>query len=109
LFAVFLTACRSTPADSTLPPIRLPDVSDMEASVQRQITSQFETVTRLAREHAAPDVLASAYGTLGSLLFAANRDDTAETAYLHAQALAPGDVRWPYYLGHVYMNRPDRP
>jgi len=104
-----LSACRSAPPDASLPAATLPDLSRMEAPVQRQITSQFETVTRLAREHAAPDVLASAYGTLGSLLFAANRDDTAETAYLHAQALAPGDVRWPYYLGHVYMNRPDRP
>ena len=62
-----------------------------------------------ARERAAPDALSPAYGTLGSLLFAANRANAAETAYLHAQALAPADVRWPYYLGHVYMNRPDRP
>ncbi len=54
-------------------------------------------------------MLASAYGRLGSLLFAANRANAAETCYLHAQALAPGEVRWPYYLGHVYLNRPDRP
>ena len=109
LLVVVLTACRSTPADATLPPVTLPDLSDMEATVQRQITAQFETVTRLARDGAAPDALALAYGTLGSLLFAANRANAGETAYLHAQALAPGDARWPYYLGHVYMNRPDRP
>ena len=109
LFAVFLTACRSTPADATLPPVTLPDLSDMEAPVQQQITTQFETVTKLARENATPDVLAPAYGTLGSLLFAANRANAAETAYLHAQALVPTDARWPYYLGHVYLNRPDRP
>ena len=104
-----LTACRSTPADDTLPPVTLPDLADMEPSVQRQITTQFESVTKLARDGAAPDVLAPAYGTLGSLLFAVNRPNAAETAYLHSQALAPGDVRWPYYLGHVYLNRPDRP
>ena len=107
--AVVLTACRSTPADATLPPVALPDLSDMEATVQRQINTQFETVTRLVGERAAADALAPAYGTLGSLLLAANRGNAAETAYLHAQALAPGDVRWPYYLAHVYMNRPDRP
>jgi tetratricopeptide (TPR) repeat protein len=107
--AVVLTACRSTPADATLPPVALPDLADMEAPVRRQITAQFETATRLAREGAAPDTLAPAYGTLGSLLFAVNRPNAAETAYLHAQALAPEDVRWPYYLAHVYMNRPDRP
>ena len=104
-----LSACRSAPPDASLPAATLPVLSNMEAPVQQQILAQFESVTKLAREHAAPEVLAAAYGTLGSLLFAANRDDTAETAYLHAQALAPGDGRWPYYLGHVYMNRPDRP
>jgi len=81
----------------------------MEASVQQQIAGQFETATRFARENASADVLAPVYGTLGSLLFAANRANAAETCYLHAQALAPNDARWPYYLGHVYMNRPDRP
>ena len=109
IVAVVLTACRSTPADATLPPVTLPPLSDMEASVQQQITGQFETVTRLARDGAAADALAPAYGTLGSMLFAVNRANAAEIAYLHAQALAPADVRWPYYLGHVYLNRPDRP
>lgn len=109
LFVVALAACRSAPADATLPPVTVPELSEMEPSVQQQIRAQFETVSTLAGRRAAPDVLAPAYGTLGSLLFAANRSNTAETAYLHAQALAPGDARWPYYLGHVYMNRPDRP
>ena len=104
-----LSACRSAPPDASLPAATLPDLSNLETPTQQQIQAQFETVTKLAREHAAPEVLAVAYGTLGSMLFAANRHDTAETAYLHAQALAPGDGRWPYYLGHVYMNRPDRP
>ena len=104
-----LSACRATPPDATLPPVTLPVLSDMEPSVQRQITEQFETVTRLVRERADANALAPGYGTLGSLLFAVNRSNAAETAYLHAQALAPTDARWPYYLGHVYMNRPDRP
>jgi tetratricopeptide (TPR) repeat protein len=107
---VALAGCRAAlPADAALPPVTLPDLADMEAPVQQQIRTQFETAPTLATEHAAPGVLAPAYGTLGSLLFAANRANAAETAYLHAQALAPGDARWPYYLGHVYMNRPDRP
>jgi tetratricopeptide (TPR) repeat protein len=109
LLAVVLGACRATLPDATLPPVALPELSDMEQPVRQQITAQFETVTRLARDGAAADALAPAYGTLGSLLFAANRANAAEIAYLHAQALAPADARWPYYLGHVYMNRPDRP
>jgi tetratricopeptide (TPR) repeat protein len=109
LVVVALAACRGPEPDAALPPVTLPDLADMEAPVRQQITTQFETVTRLARERAPADTRAPAYGTLGSLLFAVNRANAAETAYLHAQALTPGDVRWPYYLGHVYMNRPDRP
>ncbi|HEV8394843.1 MAG TPA: tetratricopeptide repeat protein [Vicinamibacterales bacterium] len=109
LFAIVLVACRPAAPDASLPPVTLPDLSDMEASVQQQITGQFDTVTRLARERAPADAQAPAYGTLGSLLFDARRANAAETAYLHAQALAPADARWPYYLGHIYMNRPDRP
>ncbi len=109
VYLVVLSACRSTPADATLPPVMLPELSDMEASVQQQIRTQFDTVARLARDGAPVQALAPAYGSLGSLLFAANRANAAETSYLHAQALAPDDARWPYYLGHIYMNRPDRP
>jgi len=109
LSIVVLAACRPAAGDASLPPVTLPDLSGMEASVQQQISAQFETATRLAGDKAPADLLAPAYGTLGSLLFAANRANAAENCYLHAQALAPGEARWPYYLGHVYMNRPDRP
>ena len=36
------------------------------------------------------------------LLHAAEYHEAAEPAYLNAQDLMPGDVRWPYYLGHLY-------
>src|SRR6185503_5949231 len=94
LFVLALSACRSAPADATLPPVTLPDLSDMEAPVQQQIRTQFETTTRLARDGAPAETLAPAYGTLGNMLFAANRANAAETSYLHAQALTPGDARW---------------
>ena len=70
LLAVGLGACRATLPDATLPPVALPELSDMEAPVRQQITAQFDTVTRLAREGAAAAALAPASGTLGSLLFA---------------------------------------
>ena len=38
---------------------------------------------------------------MGRLLMAAEYFEAAEPYLLHAQALAPEDVRWPYYLGHV--------
>ena len=45
---------------------------------------------------------ASAYGELGKLLMAAEFGSAAESCLLNAQALAPDDMRWPYYLGHLY-------
>ncbi|PYR26714.1 MAG: hypothetical protein DMF98_08100, partial [Acidobacteria bacterium] len=45
--------------------------------------------------------LGAAYGELGKLLMAATYFDAAEVCYLNAQTLAPIDMRWPYYLGHL--------
>ena len=42
---------------------------------------------------------------MGNLLLAAEYVDAAEPCYQNAQMLAPGDARWPYYLGHVYRTR----
>jgi tetratricopeptide (TPR) repeat protein len=36
------------------------------------------------------------------LLHAAEYYDVAEPAYRNAEMLQPRDMRWPYYLGHVY-------
>ena len=38
------------------------------------------------------------------LLHAAEYYEAAEPAYLNAQELMPRDVRWPYYLGHLYKS-----
>ncbi len=54
---------------------------------------------------AASAELATAFGDLGVLLLAAGYYDAAETSLLNARALSARDVRWPYYLGHVYRLR----
>ena len=46
---------------------------------------------------------------MGNLLLAAEYVDAAEACYLNAQALAPAEAQWPYYLGHVYRARGDLP
>jgi tetratricopeptide (TPR) repeat protein len=51
--------------------------------------------------------LANSYGEMGRLLMAAEFTVAAEPYFLNAEALASGDVRWPYYLGHVYRARGD--
>ena len=96
IVACVAAACGSRPeeaADTTtnpasLPPVSLPDLSGMEPAVQAQLREQSE---------------ARAYGEVGRLLLAADYFVAAEPYLLHAQAQAPEEVRWPYYLGHVHM------
>jgi tetratricopeptide (TPR) repeat protein len=79
-------------SSASLPTVSLPDLSGMDASVQAQLRQQSE---------------ARAYGEVGRLLMAAEYFEAAEPYLLHAQAQAPEDVRWPYYLGHVHMANAD--
>ena len=115
---VFASACNSAPApastapavavaSSPLPAVSLPDLSRTEKSVQQQIGESYRSLSSAIDSHGAPRDVAAAYGALGNLLMAAEYFDAAEACYLHAQALAPDEVRWPYYLGHVYMAKAD--
>jgi tetratricopeptide (TPR) repeat protein len=97
---VFAAACSSpaAPPSPTLPAATLPDLSRTEQSVQEQIAASYAALQSKPND-------ADAYGDVGNLLLAAEYADAAEPFYLHAQALAPADARWPYYLGHVYRHR----
>jgi tetratricopeptide (TPR) repeat protein len=53
--------------------------------------------------------LATEFGDTGALLLAAGLNDPAEAALLNAEALAPDEIRWPYYLGHLYRAKGDIP
>jgi tetratricopeptide (TPR) repeat protein len=64
-------------------------------------------MAKTERPGAPPAELARAYGELGNLLMAAAYIDAAEPCYLNAQTLAPNEMRWPYYLGHVHRIRGD--
>jgi tetratricopeptide (TPR) repeat protein len=106
------TAARTTPPTvesdpGTLPPVSLPDLSQMDPAVERQIEESQRFLTSLIGKAGTPADLARAYGDIGNLLMAADYFEAAEPYYLHAQALAPREMRWPYYLGHVYMARAD--
>ncbi len=83
--------------------VSLPDLSRADEPVQQQLRAAYEQVQHLEVNAAAPRVeLALAYGDLGKLLVAAEYLDAAEGCFLNAQTLAPDDMPWPYYLGHVY-------
>lgn len=88
--------------------VSMPDLSKMTESVQGQIRDAYASLTRtIENRQAAPTALADAYGTLGKILMAADLDDAAEPCLLNAQTLAPADIRWPYYLGHLSRDRGD--
>ena len=74
----------------------------MESSIRTQIEEQYSS---LASAIENPDTTAAdlghAYGEMGHLFMATRHREAAAACYLHAWALAPGERRWPYYLGHV--------
>jgi tetratricopeptide (TPR) repeat protein len=87
-------------------PIVLPDLSRASESVTRQLRDAHASLTRTLGEPDRTNAeLARAYGQMGMLLMAAEYRDEAAACFLDAQALAPADIRWPYYLAHLYKAR----
>ena len=114
--AIGLVSCRSrdaaAPAATTGPahalrPVSLPDLSRLPPVVQRQLKDQYDDLTQKQTNPSATKELADAYGRTGMLMQAAEYFVEAEPALLEAEQLAPDDMRWPYYLGHLYKTRGD--
>ena len=93
-------------ADPTaVQPVALPDLDGGGPSepVREQLRQQYAVLTTaIADPQAEPSALGRAYGEMGRLFLATDYANEAETCFRNAQALAPRDRRWPYYLGHVY-------
>ena len=84
-------------------PIALPDLSGVAASVQRQVRGRHARLDAMLAEPGAPPAeLAGAFGELGLVLMAAEYHDAAADCFRSAIDLAPGEMRWPYYLGHLH-------
>ena len=85
------------------PPVVLPDLSQLEESVQDQIRPKHAALLRMLENSSTDQAeLSHAYGELGSILRAAGYFDPAEAAYLNASALDPDNMRWLYFLGHLF-------
>jgi tetratricopeptide (TPR) repeat protein len=94
------------PDRSTLRPVSLPDLSRMDKPVQQQLHEAYSSLMLKKEDPGTPPIdLGHAYGELGNLLLAAESVDAAEPCYVNAEALAPAEMRWSYYLGHVYETR----
>jgi len=96
-------AVLNPPNRAGLRPVSVPDFAAMETSVRDQLRTRYSSLAGQIEHEGTNDAdLGTAYGELGKLLMAASYFDGAEACYLNAQTLAPADVRWPYYLGHLY-------
>lgn len=107
---VFTAACGSSKTTTPAAPpsasreVTLPDLARMDPSVQAQVKQRYVALTDKRKAGASGDELGNAYGEYAMLLQAAEYFEAAEPAYLNAQDLMPSDVRWPYYLGHLYKS-----
>jgi tetratricopeptide (TPR) repeat protein len=97
----------STSAGAT--PFVLPELGGLAESVQQQIRDRdTELKAVLARSGTTHADQAAAYGSLGRVLMAAKFSEEAASCFSRAEALAPDDMRWPYYMGHAYLRSGDR-
>jgi tetratricopeptide (TPR) repeat protein len=85
--------------------VTLPDLSRMDATVQQQIRDRYASVIEARKNGTGDADVSEKYGQYGMVLQAAEYFEAAEPAYLNAQTLAPNDLRWPYYLGHLYKSQ----
>ena len=111
LALVLTMAVAGCDGDRTVPslaPVPLPDLSRTDGSVRNQIQTRHAALTRARAEPAiAPLELAREFGDMGRLFLAAELPAAAEACFVNAETLAPGEMRWPYYLGQVYRTRGD--
>ena len=92
----FLAACQEGPPEhAARPPLPSVNLDGMAPDAAAAI--------RTARERAAQRAgQADASGTLGTVLQAYGLHEESVACYRRAEALEPGDWRWPYYLGSVH-------
>jgi tetratricopeptide (TPR) repeat protein len=110
LVTVWCAGCGGTKEDALpdLRPVPLPDISNASPQVQEKLRSQHAAMTATVGRAGTPrGELASAYGEMGRLFTAAEYYDAAAACFENARALAPGDHRWPFFLGHVFRLKSD--
>ncbi len=106
LACLVLVATGCSCARRDLLPITLPELTRLDPPVQQQVRERYETLkAAMGRSSTSPAELSLDYGQYGMVLQASEFFDAAEPNYLNAQKLAPGDVRWPYYLAGLYKSR----
>jgi tetratricopeptide (TPR) repeat protein len=87
--------------DSLRPTVRA-DLSGLAPFGQAQVTTRQNALDAALAAPDTPDTaLGQAFGAMGEILLAAGDARTAEPYLRNATRLAPGEMRWHYYLGHA--------
>jgi protein O-GlcNAc transferase len=103
------TATSAADAGWTVQSVPMPDISRLPLSVQAQVRDRYAALSAKAASTQMPsEELARAYGDVGLILMATGYHAAAETSLRNAQALAPRDAKWAYYLGQLYLLTSDR-
>jgi tetratricopeptide (TPR) repeat protein len=106
--AVVAAAACAASGRPQLATVSMPDVSHVDPGVQAQVRDRYDALQKAIANRQTSDAdLSAAYGSLGMVLQAAEFYDAAEPCYLNAQALAPGEIKWPYYLASLYKSKGD--
>jgi tetratricopeptide (TPR) repeat protein len=93
----------------TVQSVPMPDISRLPPSVQAQVRDRYAALSaRSTSAQVPPEELAQAHGDVGLILMATGYHAAAETSLRNAQALAPREPKWPYYLGQLYLITSDR-
>ena len=84
----------------------LPDLARVGESVQAQIRERHGALPPRGERAGLPvELQAEMVGVMGMTFMAAWFTEEAEPCLREASALAPEDVRWPYYLAQLYRDR----
>ena len=102
VFVALLIGCSPIAQRPSIQPVTLPDLSRAAEPVQKQIRDRYQSLQTAIDRKAAPPELAAAFGEMGKLFMAAEYYDAAEVCLKNAQQLDAGNMRWPYFLGHVF-------
>src|SRR5437773_4988115 len=89
--------------------VPMPDLWRLPQSVQAQVHDRYTALAEKTASPATPsEQLARAHGDVGLILMATGYHAAAETSLRNAQALAPNEAQWPYYLGQLFLLTSDR-
>ena len=105
LLAFLGAACGGTGIPAELHAVPPPDLARLPDPLRQQVGSRWEALTGRIEGGAPAGELARAYGDAGLILMAAEFEEAALACLRNAEALAPDDPRWPYYLGRFHLLR----